>query len=57
MRDTRGGSQVSERRGLLYGDVPKHNYDLIDLTSLNLDEFQAILPVFEAEFINYYHTV
>jgi hypothetical protein len=44
---------VSERRGLLYGDVPKHNYDLIDLTSLNLDEFQAILPIFEAEFINY----
>ncbi len=44
---------MERRRGLRYSDIPKHRYDLLDLTSLTVKEFEALVPTFEAEFLRY----
>jgi hypothetical protein len=38
---------------LRYGDLPTHTTDVLDLTSLTVDEFQALVPPFEAAFLGY----
>jgi len=36
-----------------YRDIPTHTTDVLDLTSLTVDEFAALVPPFEAAFLNY----
>lgn len=38
---------------LRYRDIPTHTTDLLDLTSLTVDEFAALVPPFEAAFLGY----
>lgn len=38
---------------LRYGDLPTHTTDVLDLTSLTVDEFRALVPPFEAAFLGY----
>ena len=37
---------------LRYRDIPTHTTDLLDLTSLTVDEFTALVPPFEAAFLD-----
>ena len=36
---------------LRYRDLPTHTTDLLDLTSLTVDEFAALVPSFEVAFL------
>ena len=36
---------------LRYRDIPTHTTEVLDLTSLTVDEFAALVPPFEAEFL------
>jgi Helix-turn-helix of DDE superfamily endonuclease len=36
---------------LRYGDLPTHTTDVLDLTSLTVEEFQALVPPFEEAFL------
>ena len=36
---------------LRYRDIPTHTTDVLDLTSLTVDEFMALVPPFEAAFL------
>jgi len=36
---------------LRYGDLPTHKTDVLDLTSLTVNEFRALAPPFEAAFL------
>lgn len=38
---------------LRYRDIPTHTTDLLDLTSLTVDEFEALLTPFETAFLRY----
>jgi hypothetical protein len=38
---------------LRYCDLPTHTTDVLDLTSLTVDEFAALLPSFEVAFLGY----
>ena len=38
---------------LRYRDIPSHTTELLDLTSLTVDEFEALVPPFEAAFLQY----
>ena len=38
---------------LRYRDLPTHTTEVLDLTSLTVDEFAALLPPFEAAFLGY----
>jgi hypothetical protein len=38
---------------LRYCDLPTHTTDVLDLTSLTVDEFAALVPSFEAAFLQY----
>jgi hypothetical protein len=38
---------------LRYRDLPTHTTDVLDLTSLTVDEFTALVPAFEAAFLSY----
>jgi Helix-turn-helix of DDE superfamily endonuclease len=38
---------------LRYRDLPTHTTDVLDLTSLTVDEFTALVPPFEAVFMDY----
>jgi hypothetical protein len=38
---------------LRYRDIPPHTTDWLDLTSLTVDEFAALVPPFEAAFLGY----
>lgn len=38
---------------LRYRDIPLHTTEVLDLTSLTVDEFAALVPPFEAEFLAY----
>jgi len=38
---------------LRYRDIPPHTTELLDLTSVTVDEFEALLPPFEAAFLRY----
>jgi hypothetical protein len=38
---------------LRYRDLPTHTTDVLDLTSLTVDEFAALLPSFEVAFLGY----
>lgn len=38
---------------LRYCDIPRHTTDLLDLTSLTVDEFEALVPHFEEAFLRY----
>jgi Helix-turn-helix of DDE superfamily endonuclease len=38
---------------LRYGDLPTHTTDVLDLTSLTVEEFQALVPPFEEAFLGY----
>src|SRR5215813_11748127 len=38
---------------LRYRDIPPHTTDVLDLTSLTVDEFAALVPPFEAAFLGY----
>jgi hypothetical protein len=38
---------------LRYHDLPTHTTDVLDLTSLTMDEFEALVPHFEAAFLRY----
>jgi Helix-turn-helix of DDE superfamily endonuclease len=38
---------------LRYRDIPTHTTELLDLTSLTVDEFAALVPPFEAAFLDY----
>src|SRR5262245_41876069 len=38
---------------LRYRDLPTHTTDVLDLTSLTMDEFAALVPPFEAAFLEY----
>lgn len=38
---------------LRYHDIPTHTTDLLDLTSLTMDEFAALVPPFEGAFLGY----
>ena len=37
---------------LRYRDIPTHTTDVLDLTSLTVDEFTALVPSFEAAFLD-----
>jgi Helix-turn-helix of DDE superfamily endonuclease len=37
---------------LRYRDIPTHTTDVLDLTSLTVDEFTALVPPFEAAFLD-----
>ena len=41
---------------LRYRDIPTHTTDLLDLTSLTVDEFAALVPSFEVAFLGYMAT-
>jgi len=36
---------------LRYRDLPTHTTDVLDLTSLTVDEFEALVPPFAAVFL------
>ena len=38
---------------LRYRDIPTHTTDVLDLTSLTVDEFEALIAPFEAAFLQY----
>ncbi len=38
---------------LRYRDLPTHTTEVLDLTSLTVDEFAALVPPFEAAFLDY----
>ena len=38
---------------LRYRDIPTHTTEVLDLTSLTVDEFAALVPPFEAAFLDY----
>src|SRR5262249_18989634 len=38
---------------LRYRDIPPHTTEVLDLTSLTVDEFTALVPPFEAAFLDY----
>ena len=38
---------------LRYCDIPIHTTEVLDLTSLIVDEFAALVPPFEAAFLGY----
>jgi hypothetical protein len=38
---------------LRYRDIPSHTTEVLDLTSLTVDEFAALVPPFEAAFLDY----
>jgi Helix-turn-helix of DDE superfamily endonuclease len=38
---------------LRYRDLPTHTTDMLDLTSLTMDEFAALVPFFEEAFLGY----
>ena len=38
---------------LRYRDIPTHTTEVLDLTSLTVDEFAALVPPFEAAFLGY----
>jgi len=38
---------------LRYCDLPTHTTDVLDLTSLTVEEFTALVPAFEAAFLDY----
>ena len=38
---------------LRYRDIPAHTTDILDLTSLTVDEFAALVPPFEEVFLDY----
>ena len=38
---------------LRYRDLPTHTTDVLDLTSLTVDEFEALVPPFAAAFLRY----
>jgi hypothetical protein len=38
---------------LRYRDLPTHTTEVLALTSLTVDEFSALVPPFEAAFLNY----
>jgi len=38
---------------LRYHDIPTHTTEVLDLTSLTVDEFEALVPPFEAAFLQY----
>jgi hypothetical protein len=38
---------------LRYRDLPTHTTDVLDLTSLTVDEFTPLVPMFEAAFLDY----
>ena len=38
---------------LRYRDIPTHTNEVLDLTSLTVDEFAALVPPFEAAFLRY----
>jgi len=38
---------------LRYCDIPTHTTEVLDLTSLTVDEFEALVPPFEAAFLQY----
>jgi hypothetical protein len=38
---------------LRYHDLPTHTTDVLDLTSLTVDEFRALVPSFEEAFLGY----
>jgi hypothetical protein len=38
---------------LRYRDLPTHTNEVLDLTSLTVDEFTALVPAFEAAFLGY----
>ena len=38
---------------LRYRDIPLHTTEVLDLTSLTVDEFAALVPPFEAAFLAY----
>lgn len=38
---------------LRYRDIPTHTTEVLDLTSLTVDEFEALLPSFETAFLQY----
>ena len=38
---------------LRYRELPTHTTDLLDLTSLTVDEFEALVPPFETAFLRY----
>jgi len=41
---------------LRYRDIPPHTTEVLDLTSLTVDEFAALVPPFEAAFLDYMAT-
>jgi hypothetical protein len=41
---------------LRYRDIPTHTAEVLDLTSLTVDEFAALVPPFEAAFVEYMTT-
>jgi hypothetical protein len=38
---------------LRYRDLPTHTTDVLDLTSLTVAEFTALVPLFEQAFLSY----
>ena len=38
---------------LRYRDIPTHTTEVLDLTSLTVDEFAALVPPFEAACVDY----
>ena len=38
---------------LRYREIPTHTTELLDLTSLTMDEFAVLVPPFEAAFLDY----
>jgi hypothetical protein len=38
---------------LRYRDLPTHTSEVLDLTSLTVDEFRALVPLFETAFLGY----
>jgi hypothetical protein len=41
---------------LRYRDLPTHTTEVLDLTSLTAEEFTALVPAFEAAFLDYMAT-
>lgn len=39
-----------------YRDIPRHTTEVLDLTSLTVDEFAALVPPFEVAFLDYMAT-
>jgi hypothetical protein len=36
-----------------YRDLPTHTSEVLELTSLTVDEFRALVPLFETAFLGY----